>query len=304
MSILAPELRSQFLALAQTKGLAFLDEQPLFKPRSDKLAYVVVGSVATGLCTPTSDIDIAVVSDQAVYEELTRDPAWAATLGSPESRQALTGDRPPGGDWPAQTVVDGVRLQYYCTTYEWIEAGIADLRDSYIYHYGTAVILRDPQQRYARLLESLRAAAPALRKQRLEGKLDWLRRRYGTLEASLRYRDVIGAVRVGLELIILAVKVTALLDDVPFDPRKRLLLTGLAGRLCYQLEGSFRQLLAALGELGRLDAGTNLTELRLPGRLVGIINILSDEARAQGFTVDLERPDPRCAESQVSSLGG
>lgn len=294
MTLLAPELRSQFLTLAQTKCLPYLLEQPMLKLQEGKLAYVVVGSVATGLCTPNSDIDVAVVGDTATYEAMTKDPAWAASFGVD---QPAAGDRPPGGDWPCQTVVDGVPLQYYCTAFEWIQGGIGDLRDSYIYHYGNAVILRDFQDRYAHLLAALRSAAPGLRRQRLEGKLDQLRRRYSALETSLRYHDVMAAARVGLEMVNLAVKVTALLDDVPFDPRKRLLFTGLAGRLGYQLEGSFRQLVGAIGEFGQLQTSTNLASLRLPSRLVSVINVLSDEARKQGFGVGLDRPDPRCVET-------
>lgn len=293
MTTLAPELRSQFLALAQAKCLPYLLAQPIFKQQDGKLAFVVVGSVATGLCTPGSDIDVAVVGDTATYEALTKDPAWAASFGV---YQSAAGDRPPGGDWPCQTVVDGVPLQYYCTTFEWIQGGIAELRDSYIYHYGNAVVLADSQERYGNLLTAVRAAAPALRKQRLEGKLDQLRRRYAALETYIRYQDVMGAVRTGLELVTLALKVTALLDDVPFDPRKRLLFTSLTGRLGYQLEGGFRQMVASLGEMAQLQQGTKLTGLRLPNRLVSMINTLSDEARRQGFTVDLDRPDPRCAE--------
>ncbi len=294
MNLFAPELRSQFLALARAKCLPYLREQPMLKKQEGKLAFVVVGSVATGLCTPTSEIDVAVVGDTATYEAMAKDPGWTASFGAD---QPADGDRPPGGDWPCQAVVDGLPLRYYCTTFEWIQDGIGNLRDSYIYHYGSAVILLDSQDRYARLLAALRSAAPDLRRRRLEGKLDQLRRRYAALEASLRYHDIMTAARVGLEMITLAVKVTALLDDVPFDPRKGLFFTGLAGRLGYQLEGSFRQLVGAIGELGQLQATTNPASLRLAPRLVSIINVLSDEARDQGFAVGLERPDPRCAEA-------
>ncbi len=293
MTILAPELRSQFLELAKTKCLPYLEAQTIFKRQQGKLAYVVVGSVATGLCTRTSDIDVAIVGDAATYEELTKDPAWPTTF---TQEQPAVGDRPPGGDWPCQTMVDGVPLQFYCTTFEWIQGGLQDLRDTYIYHYGTAVVLQDAGERYGQLLGALRSAAPEFRRQRLEGKLDLLRRRYAALEASLRYLDIMAATQTGLEMITLAVKVTALLDDVPFDPRKRLFFTGLAGRLGYQLENSFRQMVMALGEFGQLQTGTNLAGLRLPSRLVSVINVLSDEAREQGFKVGLDRPDPRCAE--------
>ncbi len=290
MTVLAPELRTHFLELARAKCLPYLRELPMFRPFDGKLAFAVVGSVASGLCSPTSDIDLAVVMDEATLAELVKNPDWTAAFGE----GPVSG--PVGWGRPCETTVEGVPVQFYCVTYEHIQARLDDLRDSYIYHYGNSVPLYDPDERYGKLLAGLKAAGPELRRQRLEGKLDMLRRRYAALEASLRLKDVMAATQVALELLTLGIKVTALIDDVPFDPRKRLFFTGLAGRLGYQIEGSFRQLIAAIAEFGQLEANTNVAGLRFPSRLVSLINVLSDEARAQGFKVGLDKPDPRCSE--------
>ena len=281
MTIFAPELRAQFIEVAKVKGLPYLRELAPFKARDGELAFILVGSVASGLCAPNSDIDIAVIGDSATAEALNMDPAWNHLF--------------PGGRGGAARV-DGVPLQFYFIAYDVIEAGLGDLRDSYFYQYGSPVILHDPKGRYAQLQAALEAARPKLRRQRLEGKLDMLRRRYADLETSLRYRDLMSATWIGLELITLGIKVAALLDDVPFDPRKRLFLTGLAGRLGYQLEGSFRQLIAGLAELSELRLDSNPGNFRFPVRIASVIQVLSEEARGQGFRVELDRPDPRCAE--------
>jgi hypothetical protein len=281
MTIFAPELRVHFIEMAKAKGVPYLRELPPFKGYDGELSFLVVGSVAGGLCAPNSIIDVAVVGETATAEGLGKDPAWAVLF--------------PGGR-AGSARVDGVPLQFYFVTYNAIEAGLGDLRDSYFYNYGNPVIIHDPKGRYAQLHTAFVSARPHLRRLRLEGKLDMLRRRYADLETSLRYRDLMSATWIGLELITLGIKVTALIDDVHFDPRKRLFLTGLAGRLGYQLEGSFRQMVAGLAELAELRMDSNPGNFRFPVRLASVIQVLSEEARTQGFRVGLERLDPRCAE--------
>ncbi|RJQ08140.1 MAG: hypothetical protein C4551_05795 [Bacillota bacterium] len=273
---LEPQLRATLLGLAQTRCVDYIRRQPPMAGRED-LAYVVVGSVATGLVTSASSIDIAVMADKDAFKALTQDPAW-------------NGERP----WDA--FIDGASLKYYCVAYDQVEQGLRELRDSYVYYYGSAVIIHDPTGKCAEFMANVRSALPDLRRQRLEGKLDMLRRRFSAMEAAFRYRDVMAAAAICVEMVTLAIKVTALLDDVPFDPRSQLFLGGLAGRVGYQVEGIIRKLIGHIGELEYLGQTADTAAFRFPARMVELINILSDEARSQGFEVGLEKPDPRCAE--------
>ncbi len=276
-----PELGQRLVELARTKGLALLERQPIFSGHKD-LAYVLVGLAASGLYHTPPELEVAVVADETAYAAISQHPAWAG-----------------GHAW--ETVLDGVPFQYYCVTRERIEAGLRELRDSYVYRYGNAVVLRDPGGQCAKFLEGLRAALPQFRKQRLEGKLDMLRRRFPAYEAALRDGDAMTAAAVGLELITLAVKVTALLDDVPFDPRKRLLQAALVGRMGYRVEGSVQKLIGYLGELHALAPGADVRAFRFPALMLEVINILSEEARVQGFAVGLAQPDWRCWEAYVAA---
>ena len=278
MMVFKSDLQARFVKFAQAKCLPYLVELPLFKPHAERVAVVVLGSAATGLCVPGSDLDMAVIADQQTYEAISQDPAWNGGLL-----------------WEIK--MDGVLLQYLCRTYDRIEALCRSLDDSYIYHYGNALILRDPQGRYAQFQAWLKSNQPQLRKQRLEGKLDLLRRRFSSLEASLRAFDPLASAATCIEMIALAIKVAALLDDVPFDYRKRLLSTGLAGKMGYRIEGGVRQLFTLAGEMGHLQPGVSPSAFMFPMRIAAIIDILSEEARKQGFRVGLERPDPRCAET-------
>ena len=91
-------------------------------------------------------------------------------------------------------------------------------------------------------------------------------------------------------------KVIALLDDVPFDPRKRLFKTALSGRLGTHLAPDVSQLFQELGTLGALADGIADRVFRLPARLDTITDALCDAAQEQGFSVGLDKPDRRHVE--------
>lgn len=264
--------------VSRSKVLPYLAGLPLFAPRAEELAFVLTGTVPTELFRVEGDVDMAVVVESELYQRLVDEPDWEASHAG-------------------ETRLDALRVRHQTTTFDLIEENIRRLSDVHLYDYGNSVVLYDPHGHYGELLGRITSALPELRRQRLEGKLDLLRRRYWVLEALLRDRDVLAAAGLGLEILRLAAKVTALLDDVPFNPRRHLLLTGLSGRLGYRVERSFRQLLVLVGQLGELRPDTDVGRLELPVRLAALINTLSEEARNQGFRVELDRPDPRCAEA-------
>jgi hypothetical protein len=99
--------------------------------------------------------------------------------------------------------------------------------------------------------------------------------------------------RVCLELITRCLKLAALLDDIPFDPRKRLFVSALTGRIGGQMEPDLRGLLACLGDLADLREPVEFATFAFAPTLGRVLGILSDHAREQGFRVGLEAPDRR-----------
>jgi hypothetical protein len=104
--------------------------------------------------------------------------------------------------------------------------------------------------------------------------------------------NILGIAEVYLEIIKLSLKVTALIDNIDFEPRKRLFNTALSGKTGKMVEGKIRQLFLAIGLLGA--ANVNIT---FPEELNVVINELSREAQRQGFKVGLEKQDRRHIES-------
>ncbi|MCL6580779.1 MAG: hypothetical protein K6U08_04080 [Firmicutes bacterium] len=285
-------VRSPVLEFLQTRAVPVLRQSPLFAPHDATLAYAAVGAAAWGLAGAEADLEVAVLADDVTYDALAADPGWATARAEPRGDPR----REPLGELWSEVRVDGFPVRYVCSTRSRVEAAIQALDDVAVFRYARAVPLYDPTGRCARLAESLLPRLSEVRKQRLEGKLDLLRRRFANLEAAIRQRDVVGSSTIALEMVVLVIKVTALLDDVPFDPRRHLLAHGLAGRLGYRLEEDIRQLFPHLGDLGRLSVNTDPVTFRFPVRVAAIISVLSEEARRQGFRVGLQRPDPRCAE--------
>jgi len=266
--------QSRLKRLAITKCLPCLLDMPAFKPYLDRLSFVLVGSVATGLAGESSDIDIAIVCDKEIFT-------------------AISGEMPWDEGRPSEMRMNGIQLHYYAIMFDSIENKLRELDDVYFYVYGSALILRDPTGRYKLLLDRMDTRVPEVRRQRLEGKLDMLMRRCEALRSSLVEGDIVTIGRICLELITLCLKVTALLDDIPFDPRKRLFRTALRGRLGKQVESKMYELFSCLGTLGKMCDDSDLASFAFPDVLSEVVNVLSKEASRQGFRVGLESPDRR-----------
>jgi predicted nucleotidyltransferase len=268
------EIQSRLYEFAVSRCLPYLFDLPRLQPYLEQLSFILVGSVATGLCREDSDIDIAIVCDEEFYGVISKDTRWDAGR-------------------PTEIMMDGVWLHYYAITFEKIEGRLRELDDVYMYVYSNAIVLRDPQNRYTQRLSKLSSHMPEVRKQQIEGKLDMLLRRSRALGHCLGEGDPLTTGRVCLEIISLCLKIIALLDDVSFDPRKRLFKTAMRGKMGQQMEGVIRQLFSSLGALGSSESGSHFADFVFPDKLNEIVDILSHEAKRQGFQVGLERPDRR-----------
>lgn len=248
---------------ARSVALPYLMELPKIKPHADDQSFVLVGSAAAGLCREDSDVDVAIVCDKAVYNAISAGESWS------EGR-------------PAEVSLQGTQLHYYAIAFQYIEEKAAALDDGALYLYGSAVILSDPSGHYETLLNRLRQIGPEVRKERLEGKLDMLLRRMRALEGCASQGDDLLTAEIYLEIIRRTLKIVALLDDVPFNPRKRLVATALTGSLGRRLEGAIRGLFSRLGDVESLKR---------------IIVVLCQEAESQGFRIGLDQPDRRQMEA-------
>lgn len=254
---------------AAHRALPFVLQTEGLSPRS--VSILVVGSVAAGNCRPSSDVDLAILCRPRVFSRISQGKPWAAGR-------------------PSKTCLDGRQLHYFAQSVKALEGRLRDLDDRAHYVYGTALPLLDRPSFYADRIAPL-ANSEAFRKTRLEGKLDMLLRRLGALRGCAPEAEPLVLSQMSLEIVSLALKVVALLDGVPFDPRKRLMETALCGPLGRQLKRTFAAALlcASAWKPGTGNPGFLNRICRLPPRL-------KSAAREAGYTVGLPKPDPRAAE--------
>jgi hypothetical protein len=185
-------------------------------------------------------------------------------------------------------------VHYYAIPIVNIERRLRNLNDEYLYTYSTAVVVHDPSSIWAGL-ELLLATNPAIRAARVQGKLDMLVRRRHVLERCFADQDPVVVAKVCLELTVLASKACALLDDVPFDPRKRLFSAVRSGPTGTHAS---HDIMAMLESLGRCAVGSGDAQTLYESAVDRVISLLKEVASSQGLAVSLDRPDPRHCEPQ------
>lgn len=267
-------MQLRLLHLAESRCLPFLIELPQFKPFLEKLSFILVGSVATGLCREDSDIDIAVVCNKNIFDEISKNTRWTEGM-------------------PTEIKIDSVQFHYYATAYEDIEKKLKEQDDMDMCIYGYAKILKDPENAFHRFISKYKPNDPKIRRQRIEGKVDMLIRRTKALNYALETQDLFGIAEICKELIALSLKITALLDDVPFEPRKRLFQTSLHGKIGQQIKPEIRQLFADMGAIGQLEEENDFKTFIFLKSLKTVATVLFDNSKLQGFKVGLPSPDYR-----------
>ena len=268
------QIQGYLLNFAKSTGLNYLYQQDIISPSRDEISFVLVGSAATGLCRENSDVDLALVCDEEIYKIISSNTPW---------------DK----ERPSEIIIKDVRLHYYGISFEKILSKLSDLDDIAFYIYLNVVILEDKKNKYQEEILDKFKNNYEVRKQRIEGKMDMLLRRSKALNYAIEYNDRLVIAKIVLEIMNLILKVIALLDDVQFDPRKRLYNTALTGTLGQNLSGEIRQIFHFLDCLGEKELEKDNKLSGLPDHIQVINNKICSEAEKQKFRVGLEKPDHR-----------
>lgn len=272
--VIMNEIQKRLQEFARNQALQYLNTHFKSKDYIGKLSFILVGSAATGLCSSESDVDIAIVCEKEIYDKISNGTGW------------MEGK-------PSEEIIDGIQLHYYAIPFDLIEEKFDALDDLYLYVYSNCVILQDADDQFLRRIKTKNSKSPEVRKMRLEGKLDMLLRRSRALELCIKSKeDILVAAEICFEIIKLSLKVAALLDNIDFEPRKRLFYTALSGETGEKVKDKIGGLFYTIGL-----AGTTKDYIEFPQELTDLIYELSTEAHNQGFNAGLERPDKRHAES-------
>lgn len=266
--------QERLLQFARSECLPWLQKQETIAPYGNSIAFLLVGSVATGLCREDSDVDIALVCSQQIYEDVSKDTRWE--MGR-----------------PTEVILKGTQLHYYGMPLGRLENKLHELDDVYIYVYGNALVLKDDEGLFEGLMKRHPVNSREIWKTRTEGKLDMLLRRRKALKHSIESGDPIAFSTILLEFLVRCLKVTALLDHVPFDPRKHLFSTALSGSMGKKLQPLFKDIFTHFS-LGSSMPEADEKSLRdLYATVDEVLKTLKAGAAEQDCRTSLEKPDPR-----------
>ena len=221
----------RLLGFANETAYPYILNLPIYINHADDVSVLLVGSVATGLCIESSDVDICLLCKEAVFDEIAKGTNWK-------------------NGRPTEIEINNTQLHYYAISYENLEQKIADFDDVVFYVYGNAIALNDN----AGLFEKIKNLIfnEEIKSQRKSKSVDMLIRRNRALKQIFdKEHDPILRITIGLELIELLLKTVALFDDVPFDKRKRFYSTALTGNLGANLHHKIDCLIASLSEIVR-----------------------------------------------------
>lgn len=261
------KVQSRLIDIAQTKCLPYLLNLPFLKRFIDRIAFVVVGSVANGLCSGKSDIDIALLCDNETFSSISHDTRWS------QGR-------------PTEIILDGTQLHYYAIPIENIREGLTNLDDQYLYIYSTVIILKDESDIYSTYIVPHTANNVDIRRRRIIGTFEALQCRRKALESCVADKDIYVISQLCLELIGLILKATSLIEGNQYDPRKRPIRTALSGRIGKELDSEIRTLFRSIGTLHDMRTNADFRLFRFPEQLTRIMDTLQSDANKKGFDIN------------------
>ncbi|MBN1624640.1 MAG: hypothetical protein JW903_09730 [Clostridia bacterium] len=257
---------------AHEKGFPYILNIPKIKKYENSICFLLIGSVAKGICGPNSDVDIALLCEDNVFSIISEGERWKSGR-------------------PSEVKIDGIQLHFYAEKVGDVVNNLRNLNDIALYNYTNVEVLRDDYDLYARFIKDINANNADVMKERLEGKLDFLIRRIYVLKSILKTNaDPYSIIKIYVEVVSLFLKVIALLDNINFDPRKNLYKTSLSVYFGSSVKSEIDKIINGIGQAPYRDKESAIL------RLDNLLNIVSKNALDKGYKVGLEKVDYRAEE--------
>jgi predicted nucleotidyltransferase len=221
-------IHEKLLNFAKTKAYSYIMNLDILKIYNNNISVLLVGSTATGLCNENSDVDICLLCKDEIFRTISKDTSW------------INGR-------PTEINLEKIQLHYYAISIENIESKLIILDDITLYVYSTAISLNDNSGLFEIL--KVQISDEKLNVRRKEMAINTLVRRRRALNGVLsELDDYVVRIDVMNEIIKHILKVTALKDNIPFDPRKRPYKTGLSGATGYLISENINRAISLISE--------------------------------------------------------
>ena len=227
------DIHEELLMFAKETAYPYLLSLPLVADYKDEISVLLVGSVAKGLCTEASDVDMCFLCHNPMQKIITQDYTVMC-------------------DEPATVEIDGKQLSYWAIGYEYLVDQLFCFDEIRFDAYGNAIALNDNSGLYAKVKDLI--FNEELFSKRKEITITTLLEENNELKQVFETsRDPVYRTKSALHVIELLLKAIALSDHILYDPRKRLYTTSLAGKLGIELTDRVDNLIDSLTNISRGD---------------------------------------------------
>ncbi len=219
----------KLFAFAKYVACPYVRHLDAVKPHLYNLSIILVGSVATGICSADSDVDICILCPKKIYNDIYSQVEWN------------------NGKYMELTI-SGISTRYYLETIEDVCDGLMKLDDLTFYLYNYSQPLDDISGAHKNLKKFIAdQQIVAKRKKHIHNSM--LKRRRALTKYLDSYTDPFGRVIVAQDTIRTLLRAIATYDSIPFDPKKHPYETALAGATGKFLKPCVDDILACLSKI-------------------------------------------------------
>lgn len=203
------EIQEKLYTFAKFVACPYVRNLDAVRPHLYNVSIVLVGSVATGICSEKSDVDLCVLCTRKIYNEIFPLIEWNS------------------GKYMELTI-SGIKTRYYLGCIEDVCDGLLKNDDLIFYLYNYAKVLDDISGAYKNLRKFI-AEQQIIAKRKKHVNNSMIKRRRALTKYLDMYTDPFGRLMVAQDTIRTLLRAIASYDNIPFDPKKHPYHTALAG---------------------------------------------------------------------------
>lgn len=227
------QIKDKFVTFAKFLACPYVLNLDAVKPYVNEVSIILVGSVATGICNPSSDVDLCIMCPRETYNKIA--PCLDRNAGK-----------------YMEMSISGVKTRYYMEAIEDIVEGLNKLDDLTFYLYNFAIPLDDVSGAYKNMQKYI--SDQHLVARRKEHVFRSMLRRRRALSLYLdSYKDPFGRITMAHDLIKAILRAIAVYDNLPYDPKKHPYQTALSGPTGQFLQPCIDELMSYISRISRAE---------------------------------------------------
>lgn len=203
------EIKNKFISFAKYLACPYVLNLDAIKPYVYSVSIILVGSVPTGICKPSSNVDICILCAKEIYDKIFPEIEWNA------------------GKY-MEMDISGVKTRYYLEIIDDVIENLTKLDDLSFYLYAYAIPLDDVSGDFKRINKYIAEQQLHIKHKKHVYRSMIKRRRI--LSSYLdSYDDPFGRLIHAQDSMKSVLRAIAVFDNIPYDPKKHPYQTAIAG---------------------------------------------------------------------------